>query len=382
MPSQPHYNIFPVFFQAVIMIFYHIYKYLGGSVSVIRKSAALLLLLSLLLHSAGGLSVHAVPTVEGTLSEGLLACAETIDLSACGVTVEELCAAYTRLLHGTPELFHVAPRLSFTTREEEGERWVVEVYPVYTLTGTDLTAARSFYRHTLTAILSEMEETFGGRTPAEAEIVLYLHDVLADRYAYDTRPASASTPDANAYTLFRDGVGICQAYALAFMALARGAGLEADFVASEAMDHAWNHVRVDGVWYHVDVTRDDPIPAAEGMEEVNHSRLLRTDGGMAALGYHGFTCAEGHTCDDPRFEDDGSALLERFHTALLPFGEGWLGEDEGAPVAVTVGGDGFSTGERGDMDGDETITPADLLRVYDKTYPEVWRGWLRGRLVE
>ena len=322
------------------------------------------------------------PDAAALLLEGLLNCAETVDLSATALPASDLGRIYADLLHSHPELFHVAPRLSYTSREGKADgvplRLVAAVYPTYTLTGAVLTAARALYRDTLTVILAEMDGAFGETPPSEAEMVLYLHDLLAHRYAYDTR---ADAPNADAYRFFRDGMGICQAYALAFLALARAAGLEADLVASDAMDHAWNHVRVDGVWYHVDITRDDPIPAAEGREQVNHTRLLRTDEGMDALGYHGYTCAAGHTCTDPRYEPDGRAALGDFHTPVVLFGTAWMAtEEDGAPVAVEVGELEISTGKRGDTDQSGDITPADLLTVYGAEYPEAWREWLRGEL--
>ncbi len=313
------------------------------------------------------------------IADALLACAETLELSAYAIPVSELGQVYAEALYGHPELFHAALRLAFSAVGTGEARVVSEIYPAYTLTGEALTAARAFYRDRVAAVLADMDEAFWGRSPSEAEIVLYLHDHLADRYAYDTRD---SGQNADAYTFFRDGVGICQAYALAFIALAGAAGVEAEFVSSAAMDHAWNHVRVDGVWYHIDVTRDDPIPAAEGREEVNHTRLLRSDEGMAALGYHGYTCAAGHACTDTRYEPDGEAALADFHDPLVPFGTVWLGEaNDGAPVAAEVGKEGISTGKEGDMDGDGEVTPADLLVIYDTACPEAWREWMRRRLV-
>ena len=329
------------------------------------------------------------PDPAELLAEGFLSCHESIDLSACGLPVSELGRIYADLLHSRPELFHVAPRLSFTSREPgagaSASRVVEAVYPVYTLTGEALTAARTLYRDTVTALLHEMDLTFGGASPTEAETVLYIHDLLADRYAYDIRadaPDTSAEANTDAYTLFRDGRGVCQAYALAFIALARGAGLEADFVASEVMNHAWNHVRVDGVWYHVDVTRDDPIPASPGSEQVNHTRLLRSDEGMNSLGYRGYACTAGHACTDARFESEGEAALAGFSSALTVTDGGWLGTtSEGAPAAVTVGKEGISTGIPGDMDGDQAVTPADLLMVYDQSLPDTWRDWIRRELV-
>ena len=354
------------------------------SVKNIRAAESFLMAVLLLLLYSAPLPVRADTSSDpaAILLDGLLSCEEAINLAACGLPSSELGRVYADLLHSHPELFHVALRLTFTSRETvvngQPQRLVAEVYPSYTVTGQELTAARTLYRDTLSVLLAEMDAAFGDRLPTEAEIVLYIHDQLAHRYAYDTRTQS---PNADVHSFLRDGVGICQAYALAFLALARGAGLEADFVASDAMDHAWNHVRVDGVWYHVDVTRDDPIPAREGSDEVNHTRLLRSDEGMNSLGYHGYACVAGHACTDSRFEPEGEAALADFHAPMIPFGTAWVGvREDGAPVMAEIGKEGISTGIEGDMDGDGCVTPADLLTVYDADYPEEWRGWLRFEL--
>ncbi|MBQ7910220.1 MAG: transglutaminase domain-containing protein [Clostridia bacterium] len=331
------------------------------------------------LPAAAETAAHADPAA--ILLGGLTDCRETIDLSGASLPVSELGRVYLSVLHSHPELFHVAPRLSYSYTERDGTRAVTEVYPAYTLTGDALAAARAFYRDTLAAILAEMELTFGGSPRTEADTVLYLHDYLADRYTYDTR---AESPNADAYTFLRDGAGICQAYALTFLALCRGAGLEADLVVSDAMDHAWNHVRVDGVWYHVDVTRDDPIPAAQGTDEVNHNRLLRSDEGMAELGYRDFSCAAGHTCTDPRFETAKEETGWGIFSQKLVFSGGkWMGmDDSGAVVAVKLQKSGAFVGQVGDADLNGVIDPADLLCLYDPNLPEAWREWARGRLVD
>ena len=350
-----------------------------------RKSAAVLLLTVALLLFGGDsplfLPVSAAKIDPAdTLLRGLLACADAIDLRGASLPAAEVGRLYLRLLHSHPELFHIAPRLSYGYTEAGGIRTVTEVYPVYTLTGKELAEARGFFVDTVKNILADMAAAFGSHTPAEAEIALYLHDLLADRYAYDTRPESEANADA--YRFFRDGRGLCQAYALAYLALCRAVGLEADLVVSDAMDHAWNHVKVGGEWYHVDVTRDDPIPNEEGEEEVNHRRFLRSDAGMKALGYHGYSCAAGHACGDTRFESDGEAALDGFSKALTRWGNGWAGVQEGGGIVGVQPTDfGIIVGKSGDVNTDGEVTPADLLWVYDPALPEVWREWMRGRLV-
>ena len=353
----------------------------------IIKSATVLLLTVALLFGKIPLPVSAAAPAAtdpvATLVAGLTACRESIDLRDASLPVGELGQLYQEVLLAHPELFHVAPRLScgYTETVINGipTRTVTDLYPVYTLTGQELTVARSLYLNTITSILSGMEAAFGGLPRTEADTVLYLHDALAHRYDYDTRPEAQANADA--YTFFRDGVGICQAYALAFLALCRGAGLEAHTVASGAMDHAWSHVRVEGAWYHVDVTRDDPIPAPGGAPAVTHTRLLRSDSGMAALGYSAYSCPVDHTCTDTRFEAEPGGAAMEVSQAMVFRGGRWMGTgDDGAPVAVQFRKDGVSVGPEGDLNLDGAVDARDLLAVYDPALPEDWREWVRGRL--
>ena len=349
-----------------------------------KNATVLLLTVAFLFGRIGLLPVRADgsgaldPTA--VLAAGLTACAEKIDLRSASLPVSELGQVYQALLLDHPELFHVAPRLAYGYTEKDGIRTVTEIYPVYTLTGDELTTARALYRDTVAGILADMEAIFGDYPRTEADTVLYLHDRLADDYDYDTRPEGEA--NANAHAFFRDGVGVCQAYALAFLALCRGAGLEAHVVVSGAMDHAWNHVRVDGAWYHVDVTRDDPIPAEGGTPAVYHSRFLRSDGGMNALGYSGYTCSGGHTYTDTRFETAEGGILEGFSTPLTYIRAGWVGmDDKGCIVGIKFTENRVITGQVGDVNLDGSTDPADLLEVYDPALPEAWREWMRGRLL-
>ena len=353
---------------------------------IIQNATVWLLTVAFLFGVVRPLPVTAKPADPAALlAEGLSDCLTAIDLRSASLPVSELGRLYRDLLLDHPELFHVAPRLSCgyveTMVDGTPTRIVTYVYPVYTLTGENLTAAHDLYRRAVTAILSDMEEAFDHHPHTEADTILYLHDALAHTYAYDTRPENLANADA--YSLFRDGVGICQAYALAFLALARGAGLEAHIVVSDGMDHAWNHVKIGEEWYHVDVTRDDPIPAAGGEPTVTHTRLLRSDEGMDNLSYFGYTCPYGHPCTDTRFEGADSGGAWESIPQKMEFSRGrWIGEDEsGGIVAVRLTSDGVLTGQVGDIDLNGGIDPQDLLMLCDPRLPEAWRDWMRRLLV-
>lgn len=55
--------------------------------------------------------------------------------------------------------------------------------------------------------------------------------------------------------------GVCQSYAIAFYMMAVASGLDCRYVTGTAKGggHAWNQVKVDGTWYYIDCTWDDPI---------------------------------------------------------------------------------------------------------------------------
>jgi hypothetical protein len=78
-------------------------------------------------------------------------------------------------------------------------------------------------------------------------------------------------------------------------------GIPSEVVISEAMNHSWNLVQLDGNWYHVDVTWDDPTPDVTG--RVLHTHFLKTDEeiGNAERPHYGW---ETDTrCTDDRFSD-------------------------------------------------------------------------------
>lgn len=82
--------------------------------------------------------------------------------------------------------------------------------------------------------------------------VLYIHDYLVLNSYYRSGVYDA-------YCFLKFGYGVCQGYALAFCALARRTGLNCIQAHSAAQNHIWNMVEVDGKFYHVDVTWDDPM---------------------------------------------------------------------------------------------------------------------------
>ncbi len=101
-----------------------------------------------------------------------------------------------------------------------------------------------------------------------------LHDYLVlncEYYPQSPYPKKAFT----AYGALVDGQAVCQGYALAYKYLLKQAGINAYMVTSSAMNHAWNLVELNGNYYQVDVTWDDPL--ADRIGYVYHNNMLVSD---------------------------------------------------------------------------------------------------------
>ncbi len=87
----------------------------------------------------------------------------------------------------------------------------------------------------------------------EYEIARWLHDWLVNRADYDY-----SLTEYYADGVLLKGSGVCQSYALAYQLLLNKMNIENMVLMAPEMDHAWNLVKIDGSWTHIDCTWDDP----------------------------------------------------------------------------------------------------------------------------
>ena len=141
----------------------------------------------------------------------------------------------------------------------------------------------------------------------EVEKALKLHDYIVLNTKYDLSGEIEDYNDGiSAYDILVMGNGVCQGYAQAYGYLLDRIGIESMMVTSEIMAHAWNLVKIDGEWYHVDVTWDDPVPDAVG--RVNHSYFMLSDSAILcesdtrATAHHDWD-SEGVTAQSTKYDD-------------------------------------------------------------------------------
>lgn len=109
---------------------------------------------------------------------------------------------------------------------------------------------------------------------SDFEKVKFVNDYIVKNTAYSTE--TVASPH-SACAVLQEGKGVCQGYALLALKLLQELGVETKYVVGEVYTggHAWNLVKVDGEWYHLDTTWNDPVPDRENI--VSYKYFLATD---------------------------------------------------------------------------------------------------------
>lgn len=174
--------------------------------------------------------------------------------------------------------------------------YVIEKYKRGAKIPNDRPTAEKLYN-----VVDEIIKTTVSSNMSDYEKELALHDyiVLHSSYGYET---GAEKYAYTAYGVLCDGKGVCSGYAQAFSLLLTCCGIENEFVTGEAggESHAWNKVKLDGNWYSVDITWDDPVPDRLGY--AGHQYFNVTDDLLD----------DDHEWDDATLPDATSETLNYF----------------------------------------------------------------------
>ncbi|NLD50272.1 MAG: DUF5050 domain-containing protein, partial [Clostridiaceae bacterium] len=119
---------------------------------------------------------------------------------------------------------------------------------------------------------------------SELDKELALHDYIILNCKYDVENYEKNTVPIESHShigVFMKGVAVCDGYAKAMHILLSRAGIESQIITGEAVssegweNHAWNIVKIEGKYYHLDVTHDDPSLIMKSGEEESRHDVLR-----------------------------------------------------------------------------------------------------------
>ncbi|WP_151737404.1 transglutaminase domain-containing protein [Paenibacillus tengchongensis] len=109
-----------------------------------------------------------------------------------------------------------------------------------------------------------------------------IHDWVVLHLKYDNTYSKYT-----AYEGLQSGSTVCQGYSLLTYKLLLGAGIPNKIVegtaraeGKAAQSHAWNLVQLEGAWYHLDTTWDDPSTTGSMADEISTAYYMRTDAQM------------------------------------------------------------------------------------------------------
>ncbi len=116
----------------------------------------------------------------------------------------------------------------------------------------------------------ELADTVTAGCGTSREKVQAVHDWMVKNIAYDYDNYVLRNIPRSSYGVegaILHGKAVCQGYAEAFSCFMDALGIECEMIRGTANNgngiwagHAWNKVELDGVWYYIDVTWDDPLP--------------------------------------------------------------------------------------------------------------------------
>lgn len=156
--------------------------------------------------------------------------------------------------------------------------------------------------------IETVARTIAARVTDPFERVKALHDWVVTRLTYDEATANAvlkgSRQPQDAQSVFTARTGVCEGYARLLVELGRVTGDRIVYVTGEVREqngqlapvgHAWNAVEINGAWYLLDATWDDPI--VNGKSDTYRTDYLFIPPSVATL---------DHLPDDPKLQ-----LLEK-----------------------------------------------------------------------
>lgn len=183
-----------------------------------------------------------------------------------------------------PELFYIDT--SKYMLGTDGENNIMVICPIYLYDEQTVEEQREVFDANVQKYISKIDSSM-----SDFEKAVILHDELVLNCKYLDEGA---TGHISAYEAIVNGAANCQGYSEAYSYLLALVGVKSEIVESSAMYHIWNKVCIDGVYYNVDLTWDDPMPDKQG--HISHKYFLLSDEALCSgddeiSGHYGFDYA-------------------------------------------------------------------------------------------
>lgn len=189
---------------------------------------------------------------------------------------------YEDMLNSNPQLFYVGSTVGWT---QTSSGYVKTIDPQYKMSRSKIAAATKKFNSAVNDCIKTIAP--GSNDMQKA---LQVHDYLVLNAKY-----MKCSMQQTAYGVLVDKKGVCQSYALAYEYIMNKLGIETTYIASSSMNHIWNMSKINGRWYQIDVTYDDPT--SDKMGRVSHKYFMKSDSAMRSMGHSwntkSYACSSG-----------------------------------------------------------------------------------------
>ena len=250
---------------------------------------------------------------DEAIIEGWSSLSEIIDVRKLEIKDENIEKLKERVEKLYNDVFFNNPMYYYVGREwelryewyddEPDAIYLSHIVPTYTTTDRDeIAAMHKAIEEEADNILLYIENDM-----TDFEKVMAVHDYMVIHYDYDY------TYKNHSISIMVTKTGVCESYTFAFMYIMDLLGIESRYVSSKQMEHAWNLVKIDGNWYHIDVTWDDNGCAdqtSHRFQLLSDEKIQSLEGKDRHFGYDtGGIVADSNLYDNAEWHDSYSQIV-------------------------------------------------------------------------
>ena len=190
------------------------------------------------------------------------------DISDLGLTADDIFTAYWAFDYDNPQFLELGSGYRYSYTESGSVVKMVGITIEYGRTSGNV--PQSDFDRIAQGVLANARAK-----SSDYDKLKYFHDWIINNTAY-IKADTLYESEADGPVVY--GKAICEGYAKAFMYFAQSLGFECVCAIGRAdgVDHMWNMVKLNGNWYHVDTTWDDPV-RSDGVQTLRYDYFLLSD---------------------------------------------------------------------------------------------------------
>ena len=246
--------------------------------------------------------------VEQAIYLQLKSVASQVNIASYNIPTADAGDLYAKVINAHPDLFYVSSSYQVSYYPATGT--IAAFLPSYAEMDESIEEAQAIFEEGVAKALTCVDDKM-----TDEQKAVVLHDYICSEaqypvLAYNSEGQLTNDRDIwhSAYGFFKNKEVVCAGFTLVYSYLLSQLGIQSEYVSSDAMQHAWNRVKLNNHWYNVDLTYDnhDNAQGVNTFGSVSHVHLLKSDSYFAAESgtYHyGGTTYEDTTADDTAYDN-------------------------------------------------------------------------------